>query len=117
MAKIEVRGIAIKHKMIKEKDYISLSDIARFREGEYPSDVIRTWMRTYRTIEFLGIWEKLHNPDFNSVEFDRVKNEAPENGFIMTPKRRRKFRGGKNGVFDGGLVQRFQGRGMVENYE
>ena len=84
---VSVQGIDVKYKRINEKDYISLSDIARFREGEYPSDVIRTWLRTYRTIEFLGIWEKLHNPNFNSVEFDRVKDEAPENGFVMTPKR------------------------------
>ena len=84
---MEVKGISIKHKNINKNDYISLSDIARFREGEFPSDVIRAWLRTYRTIEFLGIWEQLHNPDFNSVEFDRVKTEAPRNGFIMTPTR------------------------------
>jgi len=86
-AQFEVKGISIKHKRLNENDYMSLSDIARYREGEYPSDVIRNWLRTYRTIEFLGIWEKLHNPDFNSVEYERIKSEAPENGFVMTPKR------------------------------
>ncbi|MDR3293136.1 MAG: KilA-N domain-containing protein [Clostridiales bacterium] len=52
-----------------------------------PSHVIANWMRTYRAIEYLGLWEMLYNPDFNSLEYERVKTEAPENGFVMTPKR------------------------------
>ena len=84
---IEVQGIEINYKRINEDDYISLTDLARFRESEYPSDVIRNWLRTYRTIEYLGIWEQLYNPAFNSVEFHRIKSEAPENAFVMTPTR------------------------------
>ena len=84
---MSVKGIDITYKRINEDDYISLSSIARFREQEYPSDVIRNWLRTYRTIEYLGVWEQLYNPDFNSVEYNRVKDEAPENAFTMTPKR------------------------------
>ena len=82
-----VNGIDIKIKYINTDDYISLTDMARKREGEFPSDVISTWMRTYRTIEYLGLWEQLYNPDFNSVEFNRVKTDAQENAFIMRPKR------------------------------
>jgi len=85
--KITVKGIDISYKRINSDDYISLSNIARARENEYPSDVIRNWLRTYRTIGYLGVWERLYNPDFNSVEYERVKEEAPENGFVMTPKR------------------------------
>jgi hypothetical protein len=90
MAKIKtitVKGIDVKIKGVDSADYFSLTDIARQREGEFPSDVIASWMRTYRTIEYLGIWEQLYNPNFNSVEFNRVKQEAVENGFIMRPKR------------------------------
>ena len=86
-AKFEVKGIAIKHKRLNENDYISISDIARFRENEYPSDVINDWLRNKHTIEFLGIWERLHNESFNSLEFERVDKEAGRNGFVMTPKR------------------------------
>ncbi|MDR2542287.1 MAG: KilA-N domain-containing protein [Treponema sp.] len=85
--KFEVKGISIKHKRLNENDYISISDIARFRENEYPSDVINDWLRNRHTIEFLGIWERLHNESFNSLEFERVDKEAGRNGFIMTPKR------------------------------
>jgi len=85
--KFEVKGISIKHKRFNENDYISISDIARFRENEYPSDVINDWLRNKHTIEFLGIWERLHNENFNSLEFERVDKEAGRNGFIMTPKR------------------------------
>ncbi|MDR3021964.1 MAG: KilA-N domain-containing protein, partial [Clostridiales bacterium] len=72
---------------VNNEDFISLSDIARFRESEYPSDVIGDWMRTRNTIEFLGTWEQLYNPDFNSLIFEGVDKEAGRNGFVMTPKR------------------------------
>ena len=84
---MKYKGYKSLSKKIKDEDYISLTDIARFRESEYPSDVVRNWLRTFRTIEYLGIWEQLYNPNFNSVEFHRIKNEAPENAFVMTPTR------------------------------
>lgn len=70
-----------------DDDYISLTDIARKRDDEYPSYAIQNWMRNRTTIRFLGLWERLHNPDFNSIEFDRIESEAGTNSFILTPKR------------------------------
>lgn len=70
-----------------ENDYISLTDIARKREGEYPGYVIQNWLRGKNTVAFLGLWEKLHNPKFNCLEFEAIKNEAGSNGFVLTPKR------------------------------
>lgn len=70
-----------------QNDYISLTDIAKKREGEYPGYVIQNWMRNKNTIAFIGLWETLHNSNFNCLEFDAIKNEAGSNSFVMTPKR------------------------------
>lgn len=67
-------------------DYISLTDIARYKSDE-PSDVIKNWMRRKDTIEFLGLWESLNNTNFNSGEFDRIKSEAGYNSFTLSPKK------------------------------
>ena len=67
-------------------DYISLTDIARYKSDE-PSDVIKNWMRRKDTIEFLGLWESLNNTNFNSVKFDRIKSEAGYNSFTLSPKK------------------------------
>ncbi len=66
------------------EDYISLSDIMKNFDDEF---AIYGWMRNRNTIEFLGVWEQLHNPSFNSNEFVRIKNEAGANSFNMTPKK------------------------------
>jgi hypothetical protein len=70
---------------IHKDDYISLTDIAKHKNADDPRFVIQNWMRTRFTVEFLGIWEQLNNPDFNRVEFEAVKNEAGSNAFVMTP--------------------------------
>lgn len=70
---------------IQQDDYISLTDIAKHRNADDPRFVIQNWMRTRFTVEFLGIWEQLNNPDFNRVEFEAVKNESGSNTFVMTP--------------------------------
>ncbi len=70
-----------------ENEYISLTDIAKKREGEYPGYVIQNWMRNRSVISFIGLWEALHNPNFNCLEFEAIKNESGDNGFVMTPKR------------------------------
>ena len=70
-----------------EDDYISLSDIARYRNAQYPSDVIQNWMRLRSTVEYLGLWERLHNPNFNYLEFEVIDAEAGHNSFVLTPKR------------------------------
>jgi len=69
-----------------QNEYISLTDIARFRSSE-PFIVISNWLRLKDTIEFLGLWEQLHNPDFKPIEFDRFKSEAGANAFTLSPQR------------------------------
>jgi len=69
-----------------EEDYISLTDIARYKNQERTDDLIRNWLRNRNTLEFLGIWEQLNNPDFNPVEFDGIKMQAGLNSFTLTPK-------------------------------
>lgn len=70
---------------INDEDYISLTDLARYKNPNEPSDVIKKWLSNYETIEFLGLWEKLSNQDFNSAEFHRIKKESPNRSFTMTP--------------------------------
>jgi hypothetical protein len=60
----------------RKKDYLSLTDIARYKNPHEPKDVVKNWMRSKNTIEFLGLWEILNNPKFKVVEFDHFKNEA-----------------------------------------
>ena len=69
------------------KDYISLTDIAKYRNSTEPFSVINNWMRTRSAIEFIGLWELLNNPDFKPVEFDRFKMEAGSNYFVLSPQR------------------------------
>ena len=68
-----------------EYEFISLTDIAKYRNEDDPRFVIQNWMRNRNTIEFLAVWEELHNPGFNRVQFEAVKNEAGLNRFVMTP--------------------------------
>ena len=68
-----------------ENEFLSLTDIAKYRNEDDPRFVIQNWMRNRNTIEFLGVWEQLHNPNFNRVQFEAVKTEAGLNRFVMTP--------------------------------
>lgn len=68
-----------------ENEYISLTDIAKYRNEDDPRFVIQNWMRNRNTVEFLAVWEELHNPDFNRVQFEAVRSEAGLNRFVMTP--------------------------------
>ena len=70
---------------VGNEDYISLTDLARYKNSDDPSDVIKKWLSNYDTIEFLGLWEELSNEDFNSAEFRRIKMEAPKKSFTMSP--------------------------------
>ena len=79
------RDVALLSK--EDEDYISLTDIARYKDRERSDYVLQNWMRNRSTIEFIGLWEKLYNPDFKSIEFDGFKNQAGSNGFSLTPKR------------------------------
>lgn len=67
-----------------QNEYISMTDIAKFKSDD-PNNSIRNWMRNKETMEFLGIWEQLHNPDFNPIEFDGFRKQAGLNAFTMSP--------------------------------
>jgi hypothetical protein len=83
---IEVQGIVVSIVSQRAEDYICLTDIARFKDAYTTDDLIRNWLRNRNTIEFLGIWERLHNPGFNPVEFDGSRMQAGLNSFAITPK-------------------------------
>lgn len=87
MAKIEVKGTSITVVSGDVDDYISLTDIARYKDSDHTDDIIRNWLRNRNTLEFLGIWEQLNNPVFNPVEFDGIRMQAGLNSFTLTPKR------------------------------
>ena len=70
-----------------EVDFISLTDIAKQKNAIDPNGVIANWMRNRNTIEFLGIWETLYNPNFNPLEFEGIRKEAGLNAFTMSPTR------------------------------
>lgn len=86
MGKITVLSQDVSISTIHDDDYISLTDIARYKDSERTDDIIRNWLRNRNTIEFLGIWEHLNNPDFNPVEFDGFRMQAGLNSFTLTPK-------------------------------
>lgn len=72
---------------IWEEDYISLTDIAKEKNPEFPADVIKNWLRTKYTVQFLWLWEKMYNKNFKLVEYDQFKNEAWERSFVLSPKK------------------------------
>jgi hypothetical protein len=86
-ATIDVQGTEITVIHQQDDDFISLTDIARHRDAERGDYIIQNWMRNRNTIEFLGIWEKLNNRTFNSIEFDGIRKQAGLNSFSLTPKR------------------------------
>lgn len=71
----------------ENEDYISLTDIAKQKNQEFPADVIKNWLRIRSTIEFLGLWEQLHNPNFKLVDFDQFRNAAGSNAFVLSPQK------------------------------
>lgn len=84
---IQAKGISIAvYTEDYENDFISLSDIARYRSDE-PSAVIANWLRNRETLEFLGLWESLNNPDFNSLEFEGFRSQAGLNSFTISPRK------------------------------
>lgn len=85
---LHVRGIDVGiYTEDYRNEYISLTDIARYRNSDDPRFAIQNWMRNRNTIEFLGLWESLHNPAFNRVQFDTFRAEAGLNRFVMTPSK------------------------------
>ncbi|WP_127447603.1 KilA-N domain-containing protein [Veillonella sp. 3310] len=85
---IEVKGFEIQiYTEDFKNDYISLTDIARYKNKEEPNVVVANWMRNFNTIEYLGIWEKLNNPEFNPLEFEGFLKEAGSNAFTLSPQK------------------------------
>ena len=70
-----------------QNDYISITDIAKQKNADAPADIIKNWLRSRSTIEYLGLWEQLNNPNFKLVEFDQFKNESGSNSFVLSPKK------------------------------
>jgi len=84
---IEVKGAAVTVLSQNQQDFICITDIARYKDAERTDYLISNWLRNRNTIEFLGIWEQLNNPGFNSIEFDGIRKQAGLNSFILTAKR------------------------------
>ena len=85
---IEAKGLSIQvYTEDFKNDYISLTDIAKYRNSDDPRFVIQNWMRNRNTLEFIGLWETLNNSNFNRVQFDTFRNEAGLNRFTMTPQK------------------------------
>ena len=83
---LTIKNTPVRITKINGEDYICLTDIARFKNVDFPADVVRNWMRSKMTVAFLGLWEQLHNPNFNMVEFDQFKNDAGTNAFVLPPQ-------------------------------
>ena len=83
MAKISVKDTQVSVIKVHNEDYISLTDMLKAKEGEF---FFSNRLRNRNTVEFLGVWEKLNNPHFNYVEFDRIKSLAGLNNFRLSAK-------------------------------
>ncbi|MBU0463166.1 MAG: KilA-N domain-containing protein [Proteobacteria bacterium] len=86
MAKINVLNKEITLYTRDDQDYICITDIAKYKNAETTGLIISHWLSTRFTVEFMGFWEKIHNPDFNVTEFSNIKNQSGSNGFVLTVK-------------------------------
>ncbi len=86
MAKINVLDREVAVVVRNDEDYICITDIARYKDPERTDYLIQNWLRNRNTIEFLGIWEQLNNPDFNPIEFDGIRKQAGLHSFILTAR-------------------------------
>ena len=84
---LKIKNANISTAEINRELFVSLTDMARNKNPIEPKDVVKNWMRSRTTIEFLGIWEQLNNPDFKGVEFDPLLFEAGSNSFTLSPSR------------------------------
>ena len=86
--KIDANGteIRVMGDIVNEDAYISLTDIAKYKNPDNAFIVVANWMRNHSTISFLGLWEQIHNPNFKPIEFDRFKAESGDNAFTLTPQ-------------------------------
>jgi hypothetical protein len=83
---IQVQNLSITISQIESEDYISLTDMAKGKDGDgRAADIIKNWIRNRSTLEFLGVWEQMNNPDFKVVEFDHFKTQAGLPSFVLSP--------------------------------
>jgi hypothetical protein len=87
MEKIKVKGTEIEILSKGNTEYISLTSIAKYKDDRFPADIIKNWLRSKSTIEFLGLWERINNPNFKLVEFDQFKYNSGTNYFVLSPKK------------------------------
>ncbi len=85
-SKIEVEGSSISVVKNQNEDYVSLTDMAKFKNAENTGLVISHWLSTRFAIEYLGIWEQINNPDFNLTEFSNIRFNAGSNGYVLSAK-------------------------------
>lgn len=87
--KLDANGTEIRiiGDVVNEEAYISLTDIAKYKNPDNAFIVVANWMRNHSTISFLGLWEQIHNPNFKPIEFDRFKAESGDNAFTLTPQK------------------------------
>jgi hypothetical protein len=84
---LNVESFEIAHFAQNKEEFISLTDMARYKDAERTNYIIQNWIRTRNAIEFIGLWEQLNNPNFKGIEFDAFKNEAGSNSFTLTPQK------------------------------
>lgn len=88
---IEAKGMSINlfsdQEDDNQNDFISLSDIARYQNPDAPKDIVKNWMRNRNSLEFLGVWETLNNPDFNVSAYESILGKAGSNAFVMSPSK------------------------------
>jgi hypothetical protein len=85
---IIIKDIEVKIRTAKDNnDYICLTDMAKSKNPEFPADVVKNWMRTRFTMDFMGSWETMHNPNFKLVEFDQFRKQAGVNSFVLNPEK------------------------------
>lgn len=87
MKSINVKDQTVSIIRVNNEDYISITHIARFKNSKEPKDVVKNWLRNRSTIEYLGLWEKINNPEFKGVEFDPLLFEAGSNSFTLSPSK------------------------------
>ena len=87
MTKIAIKDTDLTVLKHSNEDYICITDVARYKNIEHPDDVIKNWLRNRNTIAFLGVWERLYNPNFNNTEFNEIEKNVELNSFVITPKK------------------------------
>jgi len=83
---VTVQGTEVAILAHRHDDYISLTDMAKHKNAEATGLVISHWLSTRYTVEFMGVWERMYNPDFNVTEFSNIRNESGSNAFVLTAK-------------------------------